>query len=96
MREAKTGEPDPHCVHKPVATLNVLDSRIFLSTLNSQLSTGLWVVERPERAGSARLGEAPPSCGLRADLLPLSHFPQARVESCRISRPHRALGIPKR
>jgi hypothetical protein len=37
LRGAKTGETDVHCVHKPVGTSNVLDSKPFLSTFNSQL-----------------------------------------------------------
>ena len=58
MRAAKTGEPDLHCVHKPIGISNVLDFRFFLSTLNFQLSTGLWVVERWEavREPSGALG----------------------------------------
>ena len=51
MRGSKTDELGPHWDHKPACTSKVLISRVFLSTLNFQLSTGLWVGRSERRVG---------------------------------------------
>ena len=45
LRAAKTEETDARWDHKPKCISKALIPRIYLSTLSSQLSAGLWVAE---------------------------------------------------